>query len=65
MLRCEVRALGYAGGYSILKDHLARLRPVAKDEPLNRFETGPGRQMQADFATIRRGVIGCQFSSQR
>jgi len=50
----ELRALGYAGGYSILKDHLATLRPVAKPEPLIRFETDPG-QMQADFATIRRG----------
>ncbi len=51
----ELRALGYAGGYSILKDHLAALRPVAKPEPLIRFETEPGRQMQCDFATIRRG----------
>jgi transposase len=43
------------GGISILKHHLATLRPVAKPEPLIRFETEPGRQMQADFATIRRG----------
>jgi len=51
----ELRALGYPGGVSILKDHLATLKPVAKPEPLIRFETEPGRQMQADFATIRRG----------
>jgi transposase len=51
----ELRALGYRGGYSILKDHLATLRPVIEPEPLIRFETDPGRQMQADFATIRRG----------
>ena len=51
----ELRALGYAGGISILKDHLATFKPVAKPEPLIRFETDPGRQMQADFATIRRG----------
>jgi transposase len=51
----ELRALGYPGGISILKDHLATLRPVVKPEPLIRFETEPGRQMQADFATIRRG----------
>jgi transposase len=51
----ELRALGYAGGYSILKVHLASLRPVAKPEPLIRVETEPGRQMQCDFATIRRG----------
>jgi transposase len=51
----ELRALGYAGGVSILKDHLATLKPVAKPAPLMRFETAPGRQMQVDFATIRRG----------
>jgi transposase len=51
----ELRALGYPGGISILKDHLATLKPVAQPEPLIRFETEPGRQMQADFATIRRG----------
>lgn len=51
----ELRSLGYAGGISILKDHLTTLKPVAKPEPLIRFETEPGRQMQVDFATIRRG----------
>ncbi len=51
----ELRARGYRGGISILKDHLATLRPAAKAEPLIRFETEPGRQMQVDFATIRRG----------
>jgi transposase len=50
-----LRALGYPGGVSILKDHLATLKPVAKPELLIRFETDLGRQMQADFATIRRG----------
>ena len=51
----ELKALGYPGGYSILKEYLATLRPVAEPEPVIRFETDPGRQMQADFATIRRG----------
>jgi transposase len=51
----ELRALGYSGGYSILKEHLATLRPTAKPDPLVRFETEPGRQMQADFGTIRKG----------
>ena len=51
----ELRALGYPGGYSILKNYLATLRPVATLDPVIRFETEPGRQMQADFATIRRG----------
>jgi transposase len=51
----ELRALGYTGGITILKQHVGRLRPVGKPEPLIRFETEPGRQMQVDFATIRRG----------
>ena len=51
----ELKALGYVGGYSTLKNHLATLRPVVDPEPVIRFETDPGRQMQADFATIRRG----------
>lgn len=51
----ELKALGYPGGYSTLKNHLATLRPLVDPEPVIRFETDPGRQMQADFATIRRG----------
>ena len=51
----ELRGRGYPGGISILKDHLATLKPVATPEPLIRFETESGRQLQVDFATIRRG----------
>ncbi len=51
----ELRALGYGGGISILKEHLGLLRPIVRPEPLIRFETEPGRQMQVDFAIIRRG----------
>jgi transposase len=52
----ELRERGYAGGYSILKEHLARLRPAAEPEPVVRFETAPGDQMQVDWAVIRRGA---------
>jgi transposase len=50
----ELRERGYAGGISQLKAYLApfKRRP---EEPVVRFETPPGRQMQADFTTIRRG----------
>ena len=51
----ELRERGYAGGYSILKEHVARLRPAPPPEPAVRFETAPGAQMQVDWATIRRG----------
>lgn len=50
----EITALGYTGGVSQLKVYLAPFK--SKDqEPLVRFETLPGKQMQVDFTTIRRG----------
>lgn len=50
----EIQACGYAGGISQLKSYLAPLKPQHAD-PVVRFETEPGRQMQADFTIIRRG----------
>jgi len=51
----ELKALGYEGGLTTLKLHLIKLKPALVKEPLIRFETEPGRQMQVDFASIRRG----------
>ena len=51
----ELRARGYTGGITILREHLAALRPVLPVEPVVRFETKPGHQMQVDWAVIRRG----------
>ena len=45
---------GYAGGISQLKAWLAPLKKIER-EPVVRFETPPGKQMQADFTTVRRG----------
>lgn len=50
----EIQARGYSGGISQLKAFMAPLRRPA-DEPVVRFETPPGKQMQADFTLIRRG----------
>ncbi|GAC1504260.1 MAG: IS21-like element ISPsy4 family transposase [Steroidobacteraceae bacterium] len=50
----EIQAVGYVGGISQLKAYLAPMKAVAPD-PVVRFETEPGRQMQADFTVIRRG----------
>lgn len=49
----ELQAAGYAGGISQLKAYLAPMKVLAPD-PVVRFETEPGRQMQADFTVIRR-----------
>jgi transposase len=50
----EIRERGYDGGISQLKAWLVPLKTI-EPEPLVRFETPPGRQMQVDFTTIRRG----------
>ncbi len=52
----EIRARGYDGGYTRLKVFVRGLRPVAKPDPVVRFETEPGCQMQADWATVGRGA---------
>lgn len=51
----ELGERGYTGGVTILREHLARLRPAVVVEPVTRFETEPGRQMQVDWAVMRRG----------
>lgn len=50
----ELRERGYAGGISQLKAYLRPLKQVRPD-PVVRFETAPGEQMQADFTVVRRG----------
>lgn len=49
----EIRAAGYAGGYSQLKAFVRQVRPVPVPEPVIRFETPAGRQAQVDFARFR------------
>jgi transposase len=55
VLLTELRERGYGGGYTMLKLFLAALRPKAVAEPVIRFETEPGEQVQVDWAVIRRG----------
>ena len=46
----EIRAQGYTGGISILRDHLRQIRPAAVREFEIRFETAAGEQAQVDFS---------------
>jgi transposase len=46
----ELVAAGYNGGVSILRDHLRRIRPRSKKEPVIRFETEPVLQAQMDWS---------------
>jgi len=50
----EIGERGYGGGISQLKAWLAPMKRT-EPEPVVRFETPPGRQMQADFTHVRRG----------
>jgi transposase len=54
VLNREITERGYVGSITSLKAWLAPLKQV-KEEPLVRFETPAGRQMQADFTVVRRG----------
>jgi transposase len=54
VLMREIAGRGYEGGLTRLKLWLAPFKRV-EPEPLVRFETAPGLQMQADFTTVRRG----------
>jgi transposase len=55
VLLMELRERGYSGGYTMLKVFVASLQPPEAAEPVIRFETAPGEQMQVDWAVIRRG----------
>jgi len=48
----EVRAAGYAGGYSQVKAYVRQVRPRPPVQPVVRFETPPGYQGQVDFGTF-------------
>lgn len=50
----EIKALGYEGGSSMVRDYVSGLKPKT-EEPAVRFETEPGKQLQVDFTTIKRG----------
>lgn len=50
----EIREQGYGGSLTQLKAYLALIRPAKKEEPLVRFETEPGQQMQVDFVVFKR-----------
>lgn len=56
----ELAKLGYAGGKTILKDYLRKIRP-AKKEVFLRIETMPGEQAQVDWGNCGSiEVDGCQ-----
>lgn len=53
----ELKGQGYPGAITVLKDHLARLRPRSQEAFL-RIETQPGEQAQVDWAHCGSIQIG-------
>ena len=51
----EIREQGYRGCIRTLSNYLVTLKPLAKPDPVVRFETEPGQQMQVDWGVFRRG----------
>jgi len=49
----EIKAAGYPGGYTQVKEYVRTVRPQPPEEPIVRFETPPGHQGQVDFADFR------------
>ncbi len=49
----EIKASGYAGCYTQVKEYVRKVRPRAPEEPVVRFETPPAHQGQVDFAEFR------------
>ncbi len=51
----EIAARGYTGGHSQLRAYMHGLRPSLPADPVVRFETAPGEQMQVDWVEFRKG----------
>ena len=52
-LLTEIRAAGFAGSYTQLKEFVRQVRPAPPPAPVIRFETPAGRQAQVDVARFQ------------
>lgn len=52
----ELRSLGYEGQLRSIQAFMKAHKPAPASDPIVRFETEPGRQMQCDFVVFRRGA---------
>jgi len=61
VIYAEIRARGYRGGRSILREYIRPKRVLRKAKGTVRFETPPGRQLQSDWGQIDTVVAGEPF----
>lgn len=55
VIQREICGLGYQGSVRTLSEFLRQLKPATRPDPVVRFETEPGQQMQVDWGVFRRG----------
>jgi transposase len=51
----EIQERGYGGGQTRVRSFLRTLKPMQAQEPVVRFETTPGEQLQVDWVEFRKG----------
>jgi transposase len=54
VLAREIREQGFVGSTKLVSRFVRKLRPAPKDDPVVRFETAPGQQMQVDWVECKR-----------
>ena len=52
----EIAERGYLGGQTQLRAFLRTLKPTQALDPVVRFETAPGKQLQVDWVEFRKGA---------
>jgi len=54
VLTREIRERGYTGSERLVSGYVRALKPAAVEDPLVRFETAPGQQLQVDWIEFKR-----------
>ena len=49
----EIRAQGYSGCVTTVRNYVRTMKPASRPDPVVRFETDPGQQMQVDWGVFR------------
>jgi len=58
VIMSEIRAAGYTGSYTILRDYIQPKRALRPGRATVRFETAPGEQLQSDWGEVEVEIAG-------